>query len=512
MSTSSTSNKRIAKNTIFLYFRMAIIMIVKLYTSRVLLDVLGINDYGIWNVIAAFVISFSFISSPLTTATQRFLNFEMGKGGKQLNEIFCTSIELFFIIGIVIVLIFETFGVWFINHKMNFAPDKMIVVNWVFQFSILTFFINLIKMSYDAALVASEKMSFYAFFCIIETSLLLAVAFLIQGNLPISKLIAYGFLTTIVTISVLLGYIIYCRKHIPYTKFHFFWNKSLVIKMGSFSGWNLFSGLASMTAMQGLNVMINIFFGVALNAAYGVSMQIRGAIAVIMDNLLKAANPQIVQSYSSGQINRMTSLLFNILKVTYILCLTFMIPLIVNMDFILHIWLGNNIPQYTQQFATLTLLQLLLVCLGNPIDVAIFATGKIRTFQLCLSGTIFLNIIISYIFFKLGYGVIWSFYTRCCVEFLILIVRLLFLKRQLGIKLLTISKKVFLPILLITTISTLGLILFHSTFTFENGWFRILMSCALFIPMTLLLSWYIVLTTDQRQHAKYLLKSKLKWT
>lgn len=509
MSEVSSNNRRLVKNTLYLYFRMAIIMVVKLYTSRVLLESLGIDDFGIWNVVAAFVVSFSFISGPLVTAIQRFLNFDIGKGGNQVNKIFNIGFFLFFIIAIFIVILLETGGIWFINHQMNFPPGKFATIHWIYQLSIITFFVNLIRMSYEAALVATERFTFYALCSIVEASLLLFTAILIQFSFWGDKLIAYCALTTLVTIIIYTCFSLYCKKNIAFTKFNFCWDKKIVKEIGAFSGWNFLGGMSSMTANQGVNILMNMFFGVALNAAYGISMQIRGAVSVVLDNILKAANPQITQSYASSEYTRLNQLLSNVLKISYSLCLAFIIPLIINIDFILEIWLGANIPPYTRIFAILTLVQLLIVSLGNPIDVAIFATGKIRGYQICLSALIFLNIIICYILFKLGQDATSAFVVKCLVELLIIIARFIFLKIRLNISLKAYFKDTMLPIICLTASIVCLMLLAGYFIPFGEKWHRILISNLIYFPLFAISFWIIVLKRSQRSLILNFLKTKI---
>lgn len=494
----TSENNLIAKNTVFLYFRMIILMAAKLYLSRVLLDVLGIDNYGVWNVIASFVVSFSFISTPLITATQRFLNFDMGKGSRSLNDIFNTSMELFFAIGLIITIIFETVGVWFIHNKMNFTPDKYTVVLVVYQFAVISFFINMIKMAYEAALIASEKMSFYAISCIIEAFLLLASALLLNYDTRVDKIVDYSAISAIIALILLIVYYIYCKRYVVYTRIKLIWNKALIIEIGKFSWWNLFGGLASMLSNQGLNVLINIFYGVALNATYGISMQIRGAVGVVLENILKAANPQIVHSYAVGNQYRMQSLLFSILKVSYALCLALIIPLILNINFILKLWLGDNIPPLAGQFAILTLVQLLIVSIGNPIDVAIFATGKIKSYQLWLAIILSLNIVVSYILFKSGFSVIWALVAKCFIELIICITRIAFLNLQLKISLSQLFRKVLYPIILLTIIMIIYLFGCIEFISFGEGFHRLILTTSLYLPIFGLVFWFIILTLNQR--------------
>lgn len=495
----SADNKRIAKNTLFLYFRMGIIMLVKLYTSRVLLNVLGIDDYGVWSVVSAFVISFSFINGTLVSSTQRFLNYDMGKGGNKLSTIFNTSLLLFCIVGCIVVIGLETFGLWFVNNHMNFEPERMSAVNWIYQLSIVTLFIGIMRLPYESVLIAYERMSFYAVLCIVEAALLLGTAFALQLTGSYDRLILYGIFTLISTFIILIGYIFYCRRHFSCTHYKFIIDKPLIKEMSIFSGWNFFGGLSSMTSNQGVNILLNIFFGVALNAAYGISMQIRGAVSVIVDNMHKAFNPQIIKSYSANNMQRVDFLMNTIIKVSLLLAFALMFPIIFNIDFILKLWLGDNIPPYTSQFAILTLIQLLLVSCGTPIDTAIFATGKIKSFQLWLSGLIFLNVIFIYLFFKLGYEAVTAFYIKIAVEVLILITRIIFMRVKLDFKIRPLLQNTIFPLtIVITTI----LIVFYSIDRFlslGDGINRLITSLAIFIPLYACVALLFGLSRNQRK-------------
>lgn len=298
---TSVSNKRIAKNTFFLYIRLGVIMLVKLYTSRVLLNVLGIDDYGVYNAVAAFVISFSFISSPLVTATQRFLNFDMGKGGTRLNALFVTSFILFIIVSLVLAVGLETVGTWFLNNKMNFPQHTIHAVNILFQFTILSLVINILRMPYESAVIAEEKMSFYAIICMIEAFMTLGTALMLKIDFNVNKLVLYGILNIIYSFLLVIIYKIYCNHKFPYTKItKIRFDKDTAKEVCVFSGWNFFGSCASMTATQGITTLINIFFGVVYNAAYGIAIQIQSAVAYVVQNFQKAANPQIIKSYSEG--------------------------------------------------------------------------------------------------------------------------------------------------------------------------------------------------------------------
>ena len=488
---------------------MGIIMVVKLYTSRVLLDVLGIDDYGVWTAVATFVIAFSFISSPLVTATQRFLNYDMGKGGLRLNKLFVTSIILFLCISLLVILALETGGVWFLNNKMNFSPDKMIYVNILFQLSIFTLIINLLRMPYESAIIAEERMSFYALLCIVETIFMLGIAFLVKFDCGYNKLIFYGILNLLITLFIAIAYKIYSNYHFKYTKIKKIrFDTKIVKEVVSFSGWNLFGACASMTATQGVSTLINIFFGVAMNATYGVAVQVQGAVRNIVQNFQKASNPQIVKSFSSNDVVRTQSLVINVCKFSYLLSLLFAIPMIFNIDFILYIWLGDNIPPMANIFSQLILILILLVSFSGPMDTAILATGKVKTFQLTYSIIIFSNIILSYIAFHLGALAYWALVIKCIVEILIIIARIVFLKRLINLSITKIIKSTFTPCILIS-LFTIFPLYFIMNYIMLEGWGRLLSSTALFLSLYAVLVWHIGLSQDNRNRISIYLIHKL---
>ncbi len=508
VSDSQTSNKRIVKNTLFLYFRMAIIMLVKLYTSRVLLEVLGVDDYGVWNVVAAFVVAFSFISSPLVTATQRFLNFDMGKGGHNLNAIFNISLELFFVIAVVVVIVLETFGLWFVNHKMNFPPGSMDAVNWVFQFTIFTLFVNLLRMPYESTIIAYERMSFYAIVSLVEAFLLLAIVFMLKIHFAVESLIVYGALTFISAILIFVYYQVYCSRRFECVKLKLCWDKNYLKEIGTFSGWNLFGACSSMTATQGVNVLLNIFCGVAVNAAYGISMQINNAVSTVVYNLQKASNPQIVKSYSSGDNERVQDLVRNVGLYSFLLVVAFAVPMIFNMNYILHLWLGNNVPTYTSIFASFTLVQFSMMCFGGPMDTAVFATGKIKGYQVTLSIIIMLNVIFAYLVLALDMVPYWVMAVKCGVEGFILFARVVYMKKMIGLDICSYIRKVFGPISAILIIILAGMYGIDRLTAGCGGLEKLLKSTGLFIPIYILSVWLFAFDSTQRLKIKKMFKSK----
>ena len=493
---NDSDNRRIARNSLLLYLRMGVTMLVKFYIARFLLEVLGIDQYGIWNVVAAYIVTFSFITGPIVTSTQRFLNFDMGRGGANLNKIFSVSLCLIAAFSVVVVIGMETGGLWFLNHKMLFPEGSRYTVNVLYQLAIFSLLVQLMQKPLEATVIAYERMSAYAYISILETGLLLASTLLLKLDLGVDKLISYGVFTLTSNICILSIYKIYCRHKFPCTRFKFCKDKVIFRDLLSFSGWNFFGATATMTAIQGVNVLLNMFFGVVVNAAYGIAQQVWSAVSLVIVTLQKAFDPQIVKSYSANNHDRMKSLVTNVIKIAYLLAFAIIVPLIVNLSLLLHLWIGDNIPDYSYWFCVLILLYMLPVSLGLPVDTAIFATGKIKTYQLWVSSLIFLNVIITYVCFKLGTGPLAAFVVKIAVEIPLLITRFIFLRR-VGIGFGVIIRKVLWPVVLLSIISVVPLWL-TLTLTGAQEWARLGITFAVFFPVLLLAAWFLLLTPTVR--------------
>ncbi|MBD5321750.1 MAG: hypothetical protein HDS01_03145 [Bacteroides sp.] len=488
----SSENKKITKNTLFLYLRMGIVMLIKLYVARILLEALGIDDYGVWNILASFVISFQFISAPIVVSTQRFLNYDMGQGGHKLNRIFNLSFELILSVSILLILGFETVGKWFIENKLNFEPGMMPTVAVLYQLTIFSLVFQLIQKPFESTVIAHERMSFYAYITLFEAFFLLGITILLKSDISENKLIWYGSLNMLLYALEFSGYWVYCRLKFQCCRLKLVWDKALAKEIGVFSGWNLFGGLSSMTANQGINVLLNIFFGVAVNAAFGISNQVKGAITMLIINLQKAFDPQIVKNYSIGNMERMHKLTVSIISLSYLLALIVVFPLCLNIDFILSEWLGNEIPAWTNWFCILTLLQMLFVALGGPIDTAVFATGKIKSYQLWLSGEIFLNIIFVYIFFRLSYGPVWAFVVKLLVEGIITATRFIFLRR-VGLSLSTSIRRIIIPLFSVSIVACGLCYAIITLLSIHNGWLNFICTVFLFVLIVAISGWYLLL-------------------
>ena len=347
--TTTENNKRIAKNTIALFIRMLAIMLISLYTSRLVLKSLGVTDFGIYNVVGGFVAMFSIISNSISSSISRYITYSLGKGDvKSLRMIFSSSLNMLYLICLFLFIILETGGLWFLNFKMVIPEGRLYAANWVFQISLLTFVIDIIAMPYNALIIAHEKMSVFAYIGIVEALGKLCVALLIAFS-PIDRIIYYALLMAVVAVLVRLLYSFYCRRHFEESKYSFIINKSLIKNMFSFAGWNFFGISSSMLADQGVNLILNIFFGPAVNTARGLALQVSGAVTSFSSNFMTAFNPQITKSYAMDEKGHYIDLVCRGSKFSFFLMYIFVLPVMFSTAYILQLWLGKT-PDHTVNF------------------------------------------------------------------------------------------------------------------------------------------------------------------
>lgn len=386
MTQFSDNNKRIAKNTLVLYFRMMFMMAVSLYTSRVILNALGFEDYGIYSVVGGFVAMFGIISNSLTAAISRFLTYTIGQGNSfELSKVFGTSLIIQSVLAIIIVVLIETIGIWFLNYHMTIPHDRLTAANWVLQFSVLTFVVQLISVPYNAAIIAHERMTAYAFISILNTLGNLLVALCISYTSSIDRLIFYSALLTAVVLIIRFIYGWYCGKNFQECKFHFIIDKVLLKKILSFAGWNFFGASSSVLRDQGINVLLNIFCGPVVNAARGIAMQVSSAIRSFSSSFLSAIDPQITKQYASGRKNYAFSLCFMGAKFGSYLLLLLSLPIFAETEQILTLWLGN-IPPHTVNFVRLIILYVMIECVSSTLITLMLATGNIKRYQIIVGG------------------------------------------------------------------------------------------------------------------------------
>lgn len=509
MTGTEHNNKRVAKNTLFLYFRMILIMLVTLYTSRVILAELGIKDYGVYNVVGGVVMMFSFLNNCMSTSTQRFMTFALGKGDfKRLKDVFSASLNIHIVIGLIIVLLAETIGLWFVNNKLVIPEDRMIAANWVYQFSILTFCVNIIQVPYNAVLIAHEKMNVYAYISIIEVILKLCIVYLliIVSN---DKLIVYGILVFCVQLLIRAIYQIYCKRNYEECKFRLFWERNLYKQMSEFAGWNLFGSVAWLLRDQGLNIVLNLFFGPAINAARGIASQVSSAVMGFISNFQVALNPQITKNYAKNNIEEMEKLSYLGVKFSFLLLFTMTLPLCINIDYILHLWLVN-VPNYSSIFIILIMIDSLVGNIfGVPFMTSLSATGNIRNYQIVVSCIILCILPIGYIALKFGADATSVFYISIIFTLISGFVRFLYCRKQIGYSLKRMIVYVLIPISGVTFLSLPIPILVKIYLLPESSIKDFILLCIIAVFVSLVFSWIVGLKRNERRTLITAIKQKM---
>lgn len=426
-------------------------MIVSLFTSRIVLDVLGADNFGIYNLIGGVIVLFSFLNAALQSSTQRYLNYFLGKNQEDdINRVFCMSMNSYFILSAIVLLLSETVGLWFVNTQLNIPSGRMFAANCIYQLVIIQFISSLIRIPYTASIVAYECMDFYAYMSIIEVVLkLICVYILYIGDAD--KLIIYGILNTIVSIVVTFWGKAYCSRKFTSTGYKRLWDSELFKKMFSFSGWSLFGSLANMLEWQSLNILINIFYGVVVNAAVGIANQVSGMVSSLYSNFQTAFQPQIVKDYARGEYNQFFKLLFSASKFSYYLMIILAFPIILTINPLLSLWL-KEVPQYTGVICKIVIIISCFNALSSPLWYAVQATGEIKRYQLMMSLIIICSIPLFYLMLKFGSRPYYAWFVILFIDAVTAIVRWLYLKKVLSFPLSLYIKKVIVPVLTITVL------------------------------------------------------------
>tara|TARA_R110002072_G_scaffold224998_1_gene382111 strand:+ start:30903 stop:32348 length:1446 start_codon:yes stop_codon:yes gene_type:complete len=452
---------------------MFLVMGVTLYMTRIVLEQLGVSDYGVYSLVGGIVALFGFLNSSMSSATQRYLAFDLGKRDvKKLQKTFSLTLTIHMGIAILILIVAETVGLWYVNYKVMLPPERLFAANVVYQFSVLTALIGIIQVPYDSLIIAYEKMNVYAYISIIEVCLKLGLVFLlvVYGG---DKLIAYSAMMFLVSLIIRVAYQIYCRRNYKASKYSFKYDKIYFKELISYSGWNLFGGIAAVSKGQGINIILNLFFGTVVNAAYGLTLQVQSAINQFVTNFQRAVNPQIIKSYSEGKIERMHNLIIQSSKFSFLLMLLVVSPILYNADFILNLWLKNT-PEYTANFLQLSLVSVLIDCISYPFQTGIQATGKIKNYLLVVGGIIILTLPLAWVWLYFGGNPQISFYSVIITSLLALFCRLYFM-----LKLTLMPIKLFILRVGLKIIAVLaGIVFLTSLYKFiipvQKGWSGIL--------------------------------------
>lgn len=408
-------------------------MAVSLYTSRVVLTTLGVSDFGVYSIVGGIVSSFGFINASMANATQRFLSFAIGENDfAKLKNTFSASLTLHLFMAVFFLILAETLGLWFLNTKLVIQEDRLFAANVVFHFSVLTFVVGIIQVPYNALLIAKEKMDVFAYMSIFEVFLKLVIVFL----LPIivyDHLIVYAGLYLLVSVIIRIAYKLYCNRNFEESRYVFYYDKPLFKKLLSFSGWTMFGSMSVIAKNQGINILLNLFFGTVLNAAYGITMQVLGAVSIFLINLQVAFRPQIIMNYANGNIPNFHNIVYKSSKFSYFLMLVIICPLLLNLEFVLKLWL-TIVPDYVVLFVTLSLISLLIDSVSEPLIIANQATGNVKWFQIIEGTLIILNVPISYVLLKFNANPLTVFYVSMVLNCIALFARIALVRKVIDVK------------------------------------------------------------------------------
>lgn len=502
------NNKRIAKNTLFLYFRTIFVMVVGLYTSRVVLQVLGVENYGIYNVVGGFVSMFSLLSGSLTVASQRFLAFELGKEESDVSRVFSSTVTIHIILALILLLFLEAVGLFLLNYKINIPPDRIQAANWVFHCSVITFCINIVSVPYNAAIVAYERMSAFAYVSIFEVVAKLLAVFALY-KLTYDSLKLYAVFMMLIALHLRFIYGWYCHTHFRECRYKFVMDKQILKTMLSFSGWNFIGSSAGVMNNQGINILTNLFFGVTLNAARGIAAQVDNAINSFVSNFMMALNPQIIKSYAANNYDYLNNMIISGTKVAFFLFGMICLPVFVNTEYILKLWLGN-VPDYSALFIRLGIIFMLCQNFSQCLYTAMLATGNIKKYQIVVGGLCLLAFPVAWVFFKMGLGAEWGYGSMIIFSLVCLVARLSLLQDMIpGFRTKKFVEKAIFPIVLTTLFVAVLSWIVHS-YVAEIDLFAFIIESILYFVVSIISIYFIGLSSFERKSLMDMLLRKIR--
>lgn len=504
----TASNKRIAKNSIFLSIRMVFVLLITLITTREVLLVLGVDDYGVYSVVCGFVSMFAFLNTSMSNGIQRFYNYEYSKNGEEgANRVYCTAVLIQVILGAIIIILTESLGLWYLHNKMVIPEDRLSAAGWVFQFSILSFVFIILQAPYSAAVMAHERMGFYAIVNVLDALLKLGIVFLLP-YIRADQLILYGLLMAGISVVNFSLYYFYCKNNFREIKLHRVFDKKQFKSMLSFSGWNIFGTFSGVMREQGINLVINFFFGPVVNAARGIATQINGGLQSFVTNITMPVRPQVVQSFAQGNIGRTMHLTYSISKLSCCFLLMMAIPVSLEIDYILRIWLGESVPHYANTFTVIVLFTSLINNLNGATSGVVHATGIMKDYQLWGSMFSISSVPISYFILKSNPFPELALFTVLFCASLGHFVCLFIVKRLIGMSIREYFKEVVWPILIVMIISFI--VSFPAHLLLESGFLRLCVVSFISISSVGLSLFFLALNASERALLIQMIKSTVR--
>lgn len=504
---SVETNKRIVKNTIFLYVRTFVSMIISLYTSRKILEALGVSDFGIYNVVGGVITMLTFLNGSMSVATQRFLTVELGKKNiENYNRIFNIAALIHIGLAVLILLAAETIGLWFVNTYLNIPTERMSAANLVYQASVLSTILSILQTPYHASIISHEHMHIYAYVGLGESFGKLFLVLLLVVY-PYDRLIFWGFIMFFFQFLMAIIYRVYCIRQFPECKLRLKWDSSIFNSMLKFTGWNMFGTVAWLLKDQGVNVLMNIFGGPVANAARGVSYQISGAIQGLTSGFQSAVNPQITKRYAANDSEATCRLLCESSKISYFLLFIIALPVLMEADFILKLWLVE-VPSMASLFTRIILIETLLSALGNPMITSLMATGNIKWYQIVVGSSLLFIVPVAYLFLKAGFSIEVALIVSALFVLVGDVLRVIFCKKQIGLSLRLFGLKVVFPIVSVTVLSFIFPLFIH--YNMSEGWGRLILSTVVGCAVGAVLIYTIGLTAMERNFIMTGIVSRIK--
>ena len=477
---------------------MRVVLGLSLYTTRVVLNILGIVDYGIYNIVCGFVSMFAFLNNSLANGVQRFYNFKKGKcSSNEIPDVYSTSLAILEILVMIVFCLLETLGVWYIYNKMIIPAERFEAAFWIFQCSVVSLIFVILQVPYSAAILAFERMDFYAFVSIIDAILKLLIVLILPYS-TLDNLGLYGVLSLLVSVSNFILYYCYSKKHFnKELQLKKIKNRKLFKEITTFSGWNVFGTFAYMIKDQGLNVLLNAFFGPIVNAAKGVAMQVNSALQGFSTNIVAAIRPQLVQSYSAGNVMRVENLMFSMSRMIFVMLFCLSLPIIMELNFILHIWLSDSIPEYTIIFTDLVLVNMIITSMNTPLSQVVHATGRMRNYQVCTSFVICTILPISWGLLKLGYSPVSTFVVCIIVSIFNQVVCLFLLRKIFPFSIKSYVVKIVMPCIVLSGFSLI--VPMTIKVLISEGYPRLVINTLTTVLATVLLSYLVVFSKDEKK-------------
>lgn len=492
----------------FLYFRMLLVMGVNLYTSRVVLQVLGFDDYGLYNVVGGIVTMFTFLNGSLGAATSRYITFELGrKDYTQLNKVFNTALLIHIALAVIIVLLAETIGLWFFYEKMTIPEERLQAAFWVYQISIVTCFFSLTQVPYNATIIAYENMKIYAYVGVVEVLIKLLIVFLLFMS-PIDRLIYYAVLLCLLQIGIMFFYRFYCNRHFASCKIRIYKDKNLFKEMFSYAGSDMIGNISVLAQGQGLNILLNMFFGPAVNAARGIAYQVQGAITQFSNNFMTAVRPQIIKSYAEGKPDDMMRLVKQSSCFSFYLMWIITLPIFLESDYILTLWLGHY-PEHTVSFLHLVLILCLIQTLKTPRSTVFHATGHLKFVNLVVGGILCAAFPLAYILLKFGSSPESVFYAANVTMLVSEAASIIILKKYINYSILDYVKVVYGRCILVVATSFIIPFLVYQDIT-SQGFVRLVSTCIITTFSSVFFIYYFGMNNVERKKIRNIICRKLR--